>query len=42
MDSYEEKLSSVINELGKSGTIVDISLEEMPLEEIIKKIYRNR
>lgn len=37
--TYEENLSNVIYNVAKMGTIVDIFLEEMPLEEIIKNIY---
>ncbi len=37
--TYEENLSNVIYNVAKMGKIVDIFLEEMPLEEIIKNIY---
>ncbi len=37
--TYEENLSNVLYNVAKMGKIVDIFLDEMPLEEIIKNIY---
>lgn len=39
--TYERDLSNVVKELEKVGTIVDIAIDELPLEDIIKNIYHN-
>lgn len=39
INTYERNLSRIVKESEKVGTIVDITIDKMPLEEIIKNIY---